>query len=51
MKNTLQRGSVRYIVFKDDGVWYAVALEFNIIESGDDPREVLVSLLKPLRVM
>jgi hypothetical protein len=48
-KNTLQRGSVRYIVFKDDGVWYAVALEFNIVESGDDPREVLVSLFEAVK--
>jgi hypothetical protein len=42
--NTPQKGSVRYIVFKDDGVWYAVGLEFNIVESGDDPRVVLNNL-------
>ncbi len=47
-KNTLQRGSVRYIVFKDDGVWYAVALEFNIVESGDEPREALLSLFEAM---
>jgi hypothetical protein len=47
-KNTLQKGSIRYIVFKDGGVWYAVALEFNIIESGDEPREALLSLFEAI---
>lgn len=42
--NTPQKGSVRYIVFKDDGIWYAVGLEFNIVESGDNPRAVLNNL-------
>ena len=35
--NTTQKGSVRCIVFKDGDTWYAVALEFNIVESSDDP--------------
>ncbi len=48
-KNTLQKGSVRYIVFKDDGVWYAVALEFNIVEAGDDPREALNLLFEAIQ--
>ncbi|PIR45528.1 MAG: hypothetical protein COV09_00850 [Candidatus Vogelbacteria bacterium CG10_big_fil_rev_8_21_14_0_10_50_13] len=43
--NTIQKGRVRYIVFKEKGIWYAVALEFNIVESADDPRIALVSLL------
>lgn len=47
-KNTLQKGSIRYIVFKDEGVWYAVALEFNLIESGDEPREALLSLFEAI---
>ena len=46
MKNTLQKGSIRYIVFKEKDTWYAVALEFNIVESGDDPREVLMLLFE-----
>ena len=46
MKNTLQKGSIRYIVFKEADTWYAVALEFNIVESGDDPREVLMLLFE-----
>jgi hypothetical protein len=31
-------GQVRYIVFKEGDAWYAAGLEFNIVESGDDPR-------------
>lgn len=46
IKNTLQKGSVRYIVFKEEGTWYAVALEFNIVESGDNPMEVLAMLFE-----
>ncbi len=42
--NTPQKGSVRYIVFKDADTWYAVGLEFNIVESGDDPRIALINL-------
>ena len=48
-KNTLQKGGVRYIVFKERSKWYAVALEFNIVEAGDDPREVLLSLFEAIR--
>lgn len=48
-KNTLQKGSVRYIVFREGGVWYAVGLEFNIVESGDSPKEALLLLLDALR--
>ena len=48
-KNTLQKGRVRYIVFKERSKWYAVALEFNIVEAGDDPREVLLSLFEAIR--
>ena len=48
-KNTLQKGSVRYIVFKEEDTWYAVALEFNIVEAGDDPREALLLLLEAIK--
>lgn len=48
-KNTLQKGSVRYIVFKEQNKWCAVALEFNIIEAGDDPREVLMLLFEAIQ--
>lgn len=45
-KNTLQRGSVRFIVFREDDTWYGTCLEFNIIESGDTPREALLLLFE-----
>lgn len=48
-KNTLRKGRVRYIVFKEGHKWFAVALEFNIVEAGDDPREVLLSLFEAIR--
>jgi len=47
-KNTLNKGSVRYIIFKEDGVYYGVALEFNIIEEGDNPTEVMASLFQSI---
>lgn len=45
-KNTPSKGKFRHIVFKDDDVWYAVALEFNIVESSDDPRLAYFNLLQ-----
>lgn len=42
--NTLRKGSVRYLVFKEAAIWYAVALDFNIVETSDDPRNALVQL-------
>ncbi|OHA32216.1 MAG: hypothetical protein A2928_01010 [Candidatus Taylorbacteria bacterium RIFCSPLOWO2_01_FULL_45_15b] len=46
MKNTPKKGAFRHIVFKDGDTWYAVALEFNIVESADDPRLAFMSLLQ-----
>ncbi|MBI3420745.1 MAG: hypothetical protein HY006_01655 [Candidatus Sungbacteria bacterium] len=47
----MDKGSVRYIVFQDkgDNAWYAAALEFNIVESGDDPRQALFGLFEAIR--
>ncbi len=51
MKNTLQKGSVRYIVFKEkeQDTWYAAGLEFNIVESGTTPEEALLLLFEALQ--
>ncbi len=49
MKNTLTSGQIRSIVFKEGSTWYAVALELNIIESGNDPREVMLLLDEAIR--
>lgn len=48
-KNTLQKGGIRYIVFKDADSWYAVGLEFNIVESGDTPQEALILLFEAVQ--
>ncbi len=45
-KNNLQRGSTRIMVFKENGEWYAVALELNIVESGTNPREAMLLLFE-----
>jgi len=37
MKNTVKKGQYRWIVFKKGQEWYAVALEFNIVQIEDDP--------------
>jgi len=48
-KNTLQKGSVRVLVFKDGDDWYATALELNIVESGSTPREALLLLFEAVQ--
>ena len=47
--NSLHKGQVRYIVFKDSGTWYAAGLEFNIVESGDSPLIALNNLFEALQ--
>lgn len=42
--NTHRSGSVRSIIFKEDNTWFGVALEFNIVETGDSPQEVMMLL-------
>lgn len=56
MKNTLKKGSVRNIIFKDETSWYGVALEFNIVVEGDTPeiafsnlQEAVVGYLESLK--
>ena len=46
LMNTPEKGSFRHIVFQDGDTWYAVALEFNIVESSDDPKLAFMSLLQ-----
>ena len=47
--NTPQKGTVRYIVFKEGDTWYAAGLEFNIVESGEDSKIALVNLLDAMQ--
>ena len=44
--NTNKKGKFRHIVFRDGGTWYAVALEFNIVEASDDPKLAFLNLLQ-----
>jgi hypothetical protein len=44
MINTTEQNAVRYIVFKEDDVWIAVALEAGLVEEGDTPDEALFGL-------
>lgn len=48
-KNTLKKGSVRFIIFREDDSWYGVALEFNIVEEGDNPVAVMASLFQAIQ--
>lgn len=48
-KNTLKNGKVRYIIFKEGDTWYGVALEFNIVEEGDNPLQVMASLFEAIQ--
>lgn len=49
MTNSFKQGKIRVLVFRERGVWYGAALELNIVESGDDPREVLLMLDEAIR--
>ena len=42
--NTPYSGSVRNVIFKENDEWFGVALEFNIVETGDSPQEVMMLL-------
>lgn len=42
--NTLKQGTYRWMIFKDDGTWVGVAMEFNIVITADDPRVVQMEL-------
>ncbi len=48
-ENTFENGSVRHIIFKEGDIWYGVALEFNIVEEGDDPVAVMASLFEAIQ--
>ena len=43
-KNTPYSGQVRTLIYEEEGTWYGVALEFNIVETGDTPQEVMIML-------
>lgn len=49
MENTLQKGKYRWIVFRKGAEWVAAALEFNIVQVGDDPNLVYLEMQEAVR--
>ena len=45
-KNTIKKGSARFIIFREGDTWYGTCLEFNIVESGDTPQEAMLLLFE-----
>lgn len=48
MTNTPAQTAIRYLVFKEDNAWYAVALELGIVVDGETPEETLLSLFEAI---
>ena len=44
MANTPQKGRYRWIVFRKGYEWVAAALEFNIVQVGDDPNMIYIEM-------
>ncbi len=43
-KNTLKKGSVRFLIFRDGESYFGVALEFNVIVEASNPQEAFIFL-------
>ena len=43
-KNTLKKGSVRFLVFRDSSSYFGVALEFNVVVEAASPQEAYIFL-------
>lgn len=43
-RNTLNKGQVRFILFKEDATWYGVALELNIVVNAESKFEASLEL-------
>ena len=43
-KNTLKKGSVRFLIFRDGESFFGVALEFNVTVEGANPQEAFLFL-------
>ena len=43
-KNTLKKGSVRFLIFRDGGTYFGVALEFNVMVEASSPQEAFIFL-------
>ena len=38
------KSKFRYIIFKEDNIWYSVALDFSIVESGKNVNLAFLNL-------
>ncbi len=47
--NTFQKGSVRYIVFKENDSFHAVGLELNIVVDGSTKETALFTLFDAIK--
>ncbi|MDO8575278.1 MAG: hypothetical protein Q7R78_01060 [bacterium] len=47
-QNSFQKGSIRYIVMKEDDVFYAVGLEFNLVIEGSTKEVALFNLFEAI---
>lgn len=45
-KIAVKKENIRCIIFREKGIWYGVALELNIVETADTPREAMILLLE-----
>lgn len=43
-KNTLKKGSVRFLIFRDKESYFGVALEFNVMVEASSPQEAFIFL-------
>lgn len=48
-KNTINKGSVRIVVFREANEWYASVLELNIVETGSTPQEAMLLAFEAVR--
>jgi hypothetical protein len=51
MTNTFAKGRVRVLVYKerDQDIWYATVLEFNLTVDGHDKSEVIIEIQQAIK--
>ena len=49
LENSLTKGTVRTLIFKEGKTWSGVARECNIAQTADEPREAVVLLDEAVR--
>lgn len=49
MKNTLKQGSIRTMIFKENDVWYGVALELNLVVDASEKQYAFSKLDRAIK--